>query len=80
MRIDYCPKCNKAGLKYASNWDIPQPYHFEQDKDGHSFVVNDYKLHYAPEGYGTAKWCPRCKEWVAPQNHPYTGVIKKRGG
>jgi hypothetical protein len=69
MRIDYCPKCGKAGLKYASNWDAPQPYHFESGK-----VVNDYELHYAPDGFGSAKWCPRCKEWVTPQNRPYVGV------
>ena len=53
MRIDYCPKCGKAGLKYSSS--------------------ERQKL-YAPEGYGTAKWCPRCKEWVRPQNRPYIGV------
>ena len=69
MRIDYCPKCNKAGLKYASNWDIPKPYHWEEGK-----VVNDYEMVYPPEGRGSAKWCPRCKEWVKPNNHPYIGV------
>jgi hypothetical protein len=73
VRIDHCPKCKKAGLKYASNWDIPQPYHFEKDADGNSHVVRDYVLNYPPGGYGTAKWCPRCQEWVKPENHEYIG-------
>lgn len=70
MRIDYCPKCGKAGLKYASNWNDPDFYSFY-------FVagkpVDKIKKIYPPEGYGTAKWCPRCKEWVKPENHPYIG-------
>ncbi len=74
MRIDYCPKCNKAGLKYFSNWANPHfgDYHFEGNK-----VVNDFEQKTAPDGYGTAKWCPRCKEWVKPENHPYIGMKGK---
>ena len=70
MRIDYCPNCGKAGLKHFSNWDNPMfgAYHFENGR-----VVNDLEKHCPPDGYGTAKWCPRCKEWVKPENHPYIG-------
>ena len=73
MRIDYCPKCNKAGLKYHSNWDDPNyyKYHFVQGR-----VVDECVKIGAPNGYGTAKWCPRCKEWVEPVNRPYVGVSK----
>ena len=66
MKIDYCPKCHKAGLKYASNRDEALNGRFQYE----------VKMIYPPEGYGTAKWCPRCKEWVKPENHPYIG----RGG
>ena len=70
MKETYCPKCHKAGLKYHSNWDDPKfgTYHFE---DG--IPIDDIRGIVAPGGYGTAKWCPRCKEWVKPVNHPYIG-------
>ncbi len=77
MRIDYCPKCNKAGLKYHSNWNDPKyySYHFVDGKP-----IDDIKKVNPPEGYGTAKWCPRCKEWVKPENHPYIGLRGIRQG
>jgi len=61
MRIDYCPKCKVAGLRYCSNYR-------EIEASNWPLAI---EKQYAPEGYGTAKWCPRCKEWVKPENHPY---------
>ena len=74
MRIDYCPKCHKAGLKYHSNWDDPKyyAYHFEKDGAGNTHCVDEIQKICPPEGYGTAKWCPRCKEWVKPENHEWS--------
>ena len=67
MRIDYCPKCHKAGLKYHSNWDDPKyyAYHFENGQ-----VVEEIEKIGPPEGY--SKWCPRCKEWVKAENHEWS--------
>ncbi len=67
MRIDYCPKCHKAGLR-------------EQDPKGFYSDGRTGKQRY--EAYLTGlkiiasnkKWCPRCKEWVEPENHPYIGI------
>jgi len=58
MRIRYCPKCNRAGLKW-------------RDPDG--LDVNGMTEHEAYEAYRDGKpvpskygyrYCPRCKEWV----------------
>jgi len=66
MRIDYCPKCGKAGLKYdrihIPPWEVKTP---EQQ-----MIREENKLHYA-QG---EKWCSRCHEWVRPVNRPYVGV------
>ena len=76
MRIDYCPKCHKAGLKY----DDPDG----RDIEGHT-QLERYKLWQEAHAnnqtrehtYGLRKWCPRCKEWVKPENHPYIGLRGK---
>ena len=60
MRIRYCPKCNKAGLKH-------------EDSDGKCIdgltVHEHYSLpseHYHKFNW-SMRWCPRCKEWVNPE-------------
>jgi len=70
MRIDYCPKCHKAGLKYEN----------EQGEDPSGLTQAERFLAWCddPQNYvsarGTKKWCPRCKEWVETENHPYIGM------
>ncbi len=68
MKIDYCPKCGKAGLKYENEHGL--------DPDGRSSQSRyqdwvDKKT--VVSHYGYQKWCPRCKEWVDPVNRPYVG-------
>ena len=74
MRIDYCPNCHKAGLKYDNpeGKDIeghtqPERYKLWQE---YCDKVGKYVQH---STYGLKKWCPRCKVWVKPENKPYIG-------
>ncbi len=69
MQIDYCPQCNKAGLKHeryphSPYSNPPQIPTLEQR------IENE---RYHADG---KKWCPRCQEWVKPENHHY---ISARG-
>ena len=68
MRIDYCPKCGKAGLKYETpeGRDCTGRTNEERYQD----FVNDI----LPTPCIKNKWCPRCKEWIKPENRPYIGV------
>lgn len=67
MRIDYCPKCNKAGLKHdrypRSVYSNPPIFNTLEQRIENERYHQDGK-----------KWCPRCKEWVIPINHPYIGL------
>ena len=68
MRIDYCPKCGKAGLKYHNLQNKNPDGNTDQERfdkwnKGESLTI-----------VGLNKWCPRCKEWVEPVNRPYVGV------
>jgi len=70
MRIDYCPKCNKAGLKVDR---IPIPYWKEltpEETAAKREAIDN-------NGRGN-KWCPRCMEWVKPINRPYVGTKGNR--
>ncbi len=76
MRIDYCPKCNKARLKYdnADGKDIEG--HTQSERYGlwKEACANGRSDEYLKNStYGLKKWCPRCKEWVKPVNKPYIG-------
>lgn len=58
MRIRYCPKCGKAGLKWddmnGKGYDgLSTQERYEAYRDG--------KLVLERWGY---RYCPRCKEWV----------------
>jgi ssDNA-binding Zn-finger/Zn-ribbon topoisomerase 1 len=60
MKIRYCPKCGKAGLKWAdSNGKgddgLTDYERYEQYSRGELSKQN-FSLRY----------CPRCKEWVNP--------------
>ncbi len=53
MRIRYCPKCRKAGLK----WDDAQGKGYDGLTDNERCqrgTTTDYSMRY----------CPRCEEWV----------------
>lgn len=53
MRIRYCPKCGKAGLK----WDDANGKGYDGLTDHERYQqggVTDYHMRY----------CPRCQEWV----------------
>jgi hypothetical protein len=57
MRIDYCPHCNKAGLKYERFQQLCwQPEHRTKEQ------IDEYELNHS-QG---KKWCSRCKMWVKP--------------
>ncbi len=59
MWISYCPTCGKAGLKYEDpNGLDPEGYGPAQRHEA-------YKRGEI-SSYGTARWCPRCKQWVTP--------------
>ena len=69
MRIDYCPKCNKAGLKYER-----YPHSFYSNPP---IYLNDAELEENATHHSlNEKWCPRCKEWVKTNNKPYIGGNK----
>lgn len=55
MRIRYCPKCGKAGLK----WDDDNGKGNDGLTDHERYTSGDYSKH----DY-SLRWCPRCKEWV----------------
>lgn len=68
MRIDYCPYCGKSGLRHHDNRGLnanglTDRESYEQWVSGESKIANIFVL-----------WCPRCKEWVKPENHPYVGT------
>lgn len=70
MRIDYCPQCKKAGLKYERihipSWYVKTP---EQQA-----IWDENKLHQS----NGKKWCPRCQQWVTPMQgewHRNTGTV-----
>ncbi len=65
MRIDYCPKCGKAGLRYETSEGLDCDNRTERQRY-EAWNTGDYF-----SSYGSKKWCPRCKEWVKPENHPY---------
>ncbi len=74
MRIDYCPKCNKSGLRGR---DIT-------DRDDRGMTRQESYEKFArgerlcPDGYVRRKWCPRCQEWAIPINRPYLGSMHRK--
>ncbi len=69
MRIDYCPKCNKSGLKheryFSSPYANPPQIPTDEQRDENTAHRKLYE-----------KWCHRCREWVNPYNKPYIGRTK----
>jgi hypothetical protein len=67
MRIDHCPKCKKAGLRYEdpNGRDADNRTQYERicAKTAGKPVAK----------WGESKWCPRCKEWVKPNNQEWIG-------
>jgi len=57
MRIRYCPKCGKAGLK----WEDPDRKGCDGLTDHERWAVKDYDY---SKYNGNLRYCPRCKEWV----------------
>ncbi len=55
MRIRYCPKCNKAGLK----WDDANGKGFDGLTDTERWAQNKITNFHM-------RYCPRCTEWVEP--------------
>lgn len=66
MKIDYCPKCGKAGLRYEDDKGL-DPSGMSRHQRYEAYLIGEKST------YGTRKWCPRCKEWTNPENHPYVG-------
>lgn len=58
MRIDHCPKCRKAGLRWKDAQGKLASGLTPQEEYAH---LPAFRLSNATE-----KWCPRCKEWVKP--------------
>lgn len=58
MRIRYCPKCTKAGLK----WYDPEgkDHNGMTEKEGYE-AYRDGKP--VPSRFDI-RYCPRCKEWI----------------
>ena len=52
MRIDYCPCCFVAGLRYDAVDPLPE-----------QSWTPDQILTFKAQGM---KWCRRCKKWVKP--------------
>ncbi|MFA5323200.1 MAG: hypothetical protein WC373_11060 [Smithella sp.] len=70
MKIDYCIKCGKAGLKYERIPTLAWKPDTRTSEEKEEYLIN--------HALGK-KWCPRCCEWVVPENHPYikTGDLCK---
>jgi hypothetical protein len=66
MRIDYCPKCKKAGLKCKNNEG--------QTWDGHGQLVKSNQITAMCNPWDI-KWCPRCKVWVVPDKKEWARKI-----
>ena len=67
MRIRYCPKCRKAGLK----WDDAKGKGFDGLTDPERLDrggTTDYSMRY----------CPRCQKWVKPDIGAKLDQHKKR--
>ncbi len=71
MKIDYCPKCDKAGLKHNDPEGKNANGHTRQQRYEVYMNIRGNEIPLIP--YGSMKWCPRCKEWVKPENRPYIG-------
>jgi hypothetical protein len=67
MKIDYCPKCKKAGLKYER---YPSNPYLIPPLEPDEVEIKENSDHRAKH----EKWCPRCQEWVRPENQPYIGA------
>jgi hypothetical protein len=70
MRIDYCPICGKAGLRYENT----------EGKDANGLTRQELWAIYPnplPIPHGSQKYCPRCNRWIEPCNKPYIGVKTK---
>ena len=62
MRVRYCPKCGKAGLRYEdvsgkqANGLTQEETYNQVENDLAKFKKTNWDLRY----------CPRCNEWVNP--------------
>jgi len=66
MIKDYCPECNKSGVRYEH---VPQHSHMVTEDDGHPHYVYDDTPEYRENNEHRTlneKWCPRCKKWIKP--------------
>jgi hypothetical protein len=67
MRIDYCPMCHKAGLRYENEQgQDPSGKTQQQRFEAYQNAQGKYQ-----SAYGSLKWCKRCQAWVTPENHPF---------
>jgi hypothetical protein len=53
MRIRYCPKCGKAGLK----WD-------DENGKGYDGLTDQERYERGATTDFSMRYCPRCREWV----------------
>ena len=74
MRIDYCPDCNKAGLRECDTEGRNDLGRTRQE----SYEIFSRGERLTPEGYIHRKWCPRCSIWVEPINRPYLGSMHRK--
>ncbi len=71
MRIDHCPTCKKAGLKYER---YPHSYYSNPPLIPNTEQAEENAIH----SKLNQKWCPRCKQWVIPLTgewHHGTGTV-----
>ena len=74
MRIDYCPNCDKAGLRERDTNGIDDRGMTSEE----SYQRWLRRENLIPEGYIRRKWCPRCSIWVEPINCPYLGSTHRK--
>ena len=71
MNVYFCPKCKKAGLRYArvevNSFMVMEPHpHYEYpDTPEARAALSENAEHLNKRD----RWCPRCGEWVKPTSH-----------
>lgn len=63
MRIRYCPKCDKAGLK----WQDTTGKGYDGRTDNERYQAYQQGLNVYASDIMRMRYCPRCKEWVNPE-------------
>ncbi len=74
MRINYCPDCDKAGLRdrdtdRKDDLGLTSQESYDKLQRGEKYI---------PDGYVRRRWCPRCLKWVVAINRPYTGSMHRK--